>query len=165
MLKIAKTKLSILTVVSFFLIAIASSPSKKTFDNSVQWLPKDFEPSQTVLLIEKFDLSDKQQRIIEEYMAEKYPYKYEFVSLYTIQNKEDKYADTERYKYALVITGHTYTSEEVNTGKRGPTVTGFDYYFHNRDRNRNYPPTGKNSSYISMTFKPIINTILEKFKK
>lgn len=166
MLKFKKNLLSILTIAVFFYIALASNPSKKVFQNSENWIPDDFIPSKTILLIEKFFVSKKAEQQMDDYMNEKYPYKYEFVSLSTIKNREGKYADTKLYKHALVITSHsnTMTKADGASTSGGLTVTGFDFNFYDRSIDKNYPPTKKPSSYAVMTFKPVINTIIKKYE-
>ena len=164
MKKITKIKLTVLAVACFFILGIASNTSKLTFGNSEKWIPADFDPAQTILLVEDFGVSAKAQRKMEAYMSEKYPYKYEFVSLKTIQNNEGKYSDRKLYKYALVYSSHTTFSRDNQTGRDGPTVTGFDYHFYDRELDKDYPATGKSSSYAIMTFKPVINTIVKKFE-
>ncbi len=164
MTKKFKTNVSIFMVFTFWIIAIASNPSKKTFKNADKWIPDDFNPSKTILLVQKFTISENAESKMEEYMSEKYPYKYEFVSLQTIRSKEGKYSNTSLYKYALIITSHTTTSRDMQTGKPGPTVTGFDYNFYNRENDKNYPATNKSSSYAIMTFKPVINSIVKKYE-
>ena len=158
-----KTKLSVIAVMGFFIVAIASKPSQKTFSNSEKWIPGDFDPKTTTLLVEEF-FSKRVEKKMEDYMAEKYPYKYEFVSLETIKNRQGKYADTKLYKYALIFSSHTSTQFDVQTHKPGLTVTGFDYHFYDRALSKDYPATGKASSYANMTFEPVINTIVKTFE-
>ena len=166
MTKIKKPLLSALSIVLFFIIALASNPSKKTFKNSSSWIPKDFNPNKTILLVEKFAISGRAEQNMEDYMNQKYPYKFEFVDIQTIKNKEGKYADTKLYRYALVISSHTSTMTKaqgaVTSG--GLTTTWFDFNFYDRDLNKSYPPTRRPSSYASTTFKPVINTIVKHFE-
>lgn len=161
--KQTKIRLSLLTLLAFFVLAIASKPSKMVFKNADQWIPGDFNPHNTVLLVQIFDVSDKAQKNMETYMAEKYPYKYEFASLQTIKSKDGKYSDTKLYKYALMVTSHTINTRD-QTGRSGPSYVGFDYNFYDRESGKNYPVTGKGSSYAIMTFKPVINSIVKKFE-
>lgn len=143
-----------------------TSAEKMTFKNGKKWIPEDFNPDKTILLVQKFTIANrihqKTEQKMEDYMAEKYPYKYEFVDLTTIINHEGKYADTKVYKYALVNSSHTST--ERSTGYGSLTITGWDFNFYNRSNDKNYPKTNKSSSYPIMTFKPTINTIVQKFE-
>ena len=164
--KIVKSLLSVSAIILFFVIALASNPSKKVFKNSSEWIPDDFNPNTTILLVQKFSISNKEEQKMENYMAEKYPYKYEFADLNTIKMHTGKYSNVKIYKYALVFSSHdTHTTKEQGASTNaGLTVTGFDFNFYDREFDKNYPATRKPSSYPSMTFKPVINTILKHFE-
>jgi hypothetical protein len=151
------------TLLSGYLLVGGCNSSKMTFGNGDKWIPADFVPAKTVLLVEKYTLSNKVEEKIEAYMNENYPYKYEFVGLDDIKNRSGgKYANTKLYKYALVIyaTRSTYTYTDRST----VVTAGYDYYFYDREISKNYRETGKASTWILVTFKPIINTIVKKFE-
>ncbi len=149
----------VIAICTCILFAGCFDASKMTFGNGAKWIPADFEPSKTILLVEQFEYGGvKTLKKMESYMAEKYPYKYEIVPLDIIKNREGKYANTKLYRYALVTTSHK--SEKPGQ----PTVTGFDYNFYDRDLNKNYPATNKPSGFAIMTFEPVINTIVKKFQ-
>lgn len=158
--------LFILFLILFSGLITSCNPSKKTFGNSEKWIPQDFNPSKTILLVEKFKVSDKAEQKMEDYMSETYGNKYEFVDLSVIKNRDGKYANTKLYKYALVISSHTntITKAEGASTSGGLRVTGFDFNFYDRELDKNYPPTKRASSYAIMTFKPVINTIVKKFE-
>src|SRR5204862_382551 len=143
MTKIKKNLLSTLTVVLFFIIALASNPSKKTIGNAKKFIPEDFDPNTTTLLIEKFEQSNSEEQIMEEYMSEKYPYKYEFVDLKTIKDREGKYANTKLYRFALVTTSHRATTTKADGASTsvGFVTTAYDFHFLDRDLVKNYPRT------------------------
>ena len=112
---------------------------------------------------------------MEEYMATKYPYEYEFASKSEIEMKGGKYSDLKRYKFAIVYSSERTVmprSGGYSTGGSGQFVgapglvgvTGFDFNFIDRETGRRYPPTKRASSYPMMTFRPVINTIVERFK-
>ncbi|HEX8331711.1 MAG TPA: hypothetical protein VF622_03770 [Segetibacter sp.] len=166
MIKTKQQLLSFLTVVIFSIIAVGSNPSKKTFGNSENWIPQNFDPKTTTLLIENFSASKSAEEKMQQYMSESYPYKYEFVDLKTIQNRTGKYADTRLYKFALVISMHSSTINKSQgaSSSIGLTTTGFDFHFFDRDLIKNYPSTKRASSYPIMTFKPVINTIVKHFQ-
>jgi hypothetical protein len=152
-------------IIVFTILFCGCNTSKMTFSNGDKWIPADYNPNTTVLLVQTFGVSAKAQEKIENYMAETYPYKYEFVGLKTINEKSGKYADIKKYKFAIVYSSHTTTSRDIQTGKSGPTVTGFDYNFIDRETGKEYPPTKKSASYAIMTFKPMINTLVKHFEK
>ncbi len=139
-------------ILLFLFLAIASNSSKKTFSNSEKWIPKDFDPAKTTLLIQKFKGSDKQQAKMEQYMEQKYPYKYEFVSMETIINREGKYADTSIYLYGLRIISQSTTS------------SAFDFYFYDSANDFKYPASNFSSSSIFTSFQAVINKILKKYE-
>ncbi|MBP6430449.1 MAG: hypothetical protein KA319_01680 [Ferruginibacter sp.] len=153
-------------LILFTILLAGCNPSKMTFGNSEKWIPQDFDPSKTILLVEKFKVSDKAEQKMEDYMSENYGNKYEFVDLSVIKNREGKYANTKLYKYALVISSHTntITKAEGASTSGGLRVTGFDFNFYDRELDKNYPPTKRASSYAITTFKPVINTIVKKFE-
>jgi len=158
--------LKFIILLSASIILGSCNTSKKTFTNGEKWIPNDFEPAKTILLIEKFTISQRVEQNMEEYVKGKYPFKYEFVSLETIKNKTGKYSDTKLYRHALVISSHTshLSQAEGAATSGGLTTTGFDYNFYDQDKQKPYPSTGISNSYIMMTFKPVINTIVKKYK-
>jgi hypothetical protein len=149
-----------LLTVCFLLSFISCSPSTHTFGNSDKWLPKDFDPKKGVLLVEKISWPKKQQRKMEEFMAKSYPYKYEFITLDEIKNPGGKFQDLDKYKFVLINS--TALLQRMDISK--PAVTMVDFNFYDRTSKTNYPKTGKGSSLASMTFMPVINTVLEKTK-
>lgn len=147
--------LAIAVIISLF---SGCNPSKITFNNAEKWIPTDFNPGKTILLVEKYKDNVKVRRQMEEYMSENYTYKYEFVDKATIENRAGKYQDTKLYKYALIQT----------EGRRPATIAkgeiwGGDFCFYDRANNKQYPPTKRESSNTMMLFKPIINTIMSRY--
>src|SRR5436309_9506300 len=94
-----KNCLSILTLTFFFIIAIASSHKNGTFTDAPNWTPKDFNPNNTVLLIQRHPINDKQNERMIGYLEKNYPYRYEVVDKSVIQNKTGKYSDTKMYQF------------------------------------------------------------------
>ena len=88
MTKIKKNLASFLTLALFFIMALACNTSKMTFGNGKKWIPEDFDPNKTTLLVEEFTVSENANQKMQEYMQEKYPYKYEFVSREAIENRK-----------------------------------------------------------------------------
>ena len=154
--------LSIGAMLIFFLLAIASSPSKMTFGNSEKWLPTEFSLNKHILLIEKFH-SEKTQEKAEQFLSDKYPYRYEFASYNDIYNKSGKLANTDLYRFALVSFRDEATMliQRNNGTQSTMNVSGTDFGFFDRKKNEAYPKAGKGSSNALITFKPIINTIVK----
>lgn len=137
--------------------------SNKTFRNADKWLPPDFNPREGILLVERLPVAPKEEARMEAYMAEKYPYKYKFVDEGTTTSHFGIYEDTTTYKFALRLTSHTHI-EDGYVSQNSYKVVAYDYYFYNRATGRNYAATYKASSYASMTFKAVINTIVARYK-
>ncbi|MDZ4792824.1 MAG: hypothetical protein SGI83_00965 [Bacteroidota bacterium] len=149
--------------------------SEKVFTNSDNWLPADFKPQKTVFLVQLINEDvvnsgwrakyKKWNNEMREYMQEKYPYKYEFVSVEDIEYKGKKYSDYQKYPFGLMISNGSYTYQGGAAGS-GPnnsnTIDVYDFYFFDRASGKKYPVTKKFSSNPVMTFMPVINTILEK---
>ena len=164
------------SLLSTLFLFLSCNISKMTFGNSKNWIPENFNPQKTILLVQKFDASAKIQEQMEEYMSTTYPYKYEFATNIQIANKIGKYADTKLYKYALMtfnrkdVVNYRYVDAN-NIRAGGPmnrndptTYKSVDFNFYDRDGDKNYPSTQRPSSSVMMTFKPVINTIVKKFE-
>lgn len=162
MKKILPCMFAMLCIVCF--LSQSCHPSKLVFGNGNKWIPADFDPAGTILLVQEYTLSGKDKYRMEEFMHEKYPYRYEFVSINTIKNREGKYANTKLYRYALVFTSNIYGVHPVDGMNHSFGRIAFDFNFYDRESDKNFPPTHKPSSYASWTFKPVINTILKKYK-
>jgi len=144
------------------IILSSCSGKRKIFGHTKRWIPANFEPANTVLLVEEL-YTAKGQRLMRAYMADKYPFRYEVTSNDSITGKLGRYADTKLYRYALVISTHEAQAAMPNPSSA--SVTGFDFNFYDRDLGRHYPRTRKGSSFPIMTFRPVINTIVKKFPK
>ena len=86
-----KTGLSILSLTFFFIIAVASSHKDASFKDAQQWIPPDFNPSNTTLLIEEHPMSKKGNEKMIEWLDKNYPYHYEIVRQGVLENKISKW--------------------------------------------------------------------------
>jgi hypothetical protein len=149
--------------------------SNQVFKNGDSWIPKDFKPQKTVLLLELIneDVKNDGWRVkyrkmnneMRKFMEEKYPYKYEFTSEDDIIYKGQKYSDYQKYPFGLMIKrgSVTYTGGAAGSGPNNSnSAMTFDFYFLDRANGKKYPVTKKYSSNPIMTFMPVINTILER---
>ncbi len=152
--------------VFLFVTLFGCNPSKLTFGNSDKWIPADFNPGKTILLVQKFAGSKKVQQQMEDYMAENYSNKYEIVDEAIIEQKAGKYANTNLYRFALrMTTGSEHiTKAQGASTNAGISYSKFDFYFYDREAGKSYPTTRKESSNTMMLFKPVINTIVKKFE-
>ena len=161
-----------LTCVSSFLIS-SCSPSKMTFKNGESWIPSEFNPRNTTLLVQKFEVAKSGQKKMEDYMVEAYPYKYRFITLKDLSNTAGRYTNTDSFRYVLEVESHvrqtqsTFNTMGPNKGFSSPgmNITGFDYHFYDRKLDKHYRQTGMGSGYAIMTFKPVINTIVANVQK
>jgi len=155
-----------IVIVAIITVVPNCNISKNTISKNQSWIPTDFNPAKTVLLVQKFPYPEKTGQLMEDYMKEKYPFKYEFVTAATIKSKTGKYANTKIYKYALVLSMQNSTlniTKGVSTKTHLPAV-GFDFNFIDRSTEKNYPTTNNTSSFAITTFKPVINTIIHKYE-
>jgi len=154
-------------VACFLLFLAGCDASKATFRHAEKWLPGGFNPQAGVLLIERVAKPKKQQKEMEKYMAEHYPYRYEFIDLKSITRHDEKYADSLTYRFLLVnaVSGLSLHQDEPMPTCQGVKVMGFDFNFYDRLTKKLYPATGKASTWGSKTFKPVINTILQNTRK
>jgi hypothetical protein len=85
-----------------------------TFSNIDKWLPKDFDPQNTILLVQHCGNPDGRfNKAMQEYMKEKYPYRYQFTSLKMIQDREGKYADTTFIPLRVVMGSWNFNKEYI----------------------------------------------------
>ncbi|MEP7238354.1 MAG: hypothetical protein ABI685_10830 [Ferruginibacter sp.] len=156
--------LVIITVFSFCFAISANGQAKLP-----KWLPTDFDPKNGILLIEKANApgQGKAQKNIEEFMAENYPYKYEFVNIGIVgDDKEptiinaEKYTDKNVYRFIMV---NSVTSIKGIPNASGHQSLGsfFDYSFIDRLNDKAYPPTGSSTSWANQAFKRIMAKIIK----
>lgn len=151
----------------FIFFAIASGvPKNASYSDAAEWIPKDFNPTSTTLLIEKHPLKTKQNDRMIKYLQDHYPYPFEVVSKDDINNKNGKYADLKKYRFALLWrpSVHTYTtfSNGVSSEHRAWDMFG---NFIDRSTNKSYPSTSGRNIYGDVGYKPVINSIIKLFKK
>lgn len=131
-------------------------PSTKVLDNAGQWLPRSFNPDKHILLIKSGPAPSRQARAMKEYLEKRYPYQFEFVK----SENDPQYADLNKYRFVIncFLTIYIPTEEKI----RQPQNGSYDFYFYDRVSYTSHKPTGKASSSATMTFKAVINTIVEK---
>lgn len=148
----------------FFIFLIAGitffncNVSNKSFKNGDKWIPDNFDPKTTTLLIEIVPLRGYNEKMIS-FLGKKYPYRYVVVSKQDINNKKGKYSDTKAYPFALLWT----TNSRMSTAYNGMNID-LDGYFLDRVKNYSYSPSKKTLNYGGKGFAPIINTIVNKYK-
>ena len=131
--------------------------SNMMFGKGDEWIPKKFDPKQTVLLVSAFG-SDKEMKKASDYMKANYPYRYEMIAL---KDTANKFPDKNQYRFVLLPTGQIVG----NGGVYGHTAGAVDFYFYDRLENISSPSTGKGSYTGLVTFKPLITSLVSHYKK
>lgn len=159
-------KLNVLTIFSCFLAVfmISCRTQEKSSSNTNQWLPSDLNPGVGILLVQKMPIAPRAERKIEEYVAEHYPFKYEFVDLKTIDSYKDKYKDTTIYRYALRLSNHTTYYTNTDGSRSNMRTSGWNYYFYNRTTGKRYPEFQRSYGDPLKILIPGIKTIVEKYQ-
>lgn len=122
-------KHSLLTAIISFCLILSSNGQGIINIGFKNWLPEDFDPKNTTLLIQENGHSKTQEKA-ETFMTDNYSFKYEFVSLSEIENNT-KFKSS---KYALVfIPGAQYTYQAIiynrETQKQHVSKYNGDYMF------------------------------------
>lgn len=127
----------------FFIFSLSSSThcfsknktSSKIFDRTA-WIPADFDPVNTVLLIDNIPdpnaskaaqkMYEKESKNMEEVMKKYYPYPYEFVTTESLE----KYNDKTKYPYMLSWGSHFHEymnkSDHLVSGTSGWKISIID---------------------------------------
>ena len=159
-IRVMINKTAIISTIFLMLFSIAHS--QHTFKNGSKWIPENFNPAIVTLLIQQIEPDEKKADTRNDemlkYLDKKYIYQYALSSKEDIINLKGKYADIKKYPFAL-MNKHFYESHRTYG-----TISVYDFYFLDRTTNIEYPLTQKTSSNPVDLFKPVINTILEKYK-
>lgn len=177
MQKPSKNFLSILALFTFFYLAIASSPKNMAYTDADSWIPENFDPNTTILLIEYHPLGEKQNDRMIKFLDEHYPYRYEIVDSTMFAATTGKYADTKKYPFVLrwkpqnsSYTTMTYTEtlaankiiKEIGSSQN---ATWDMYgYFIDRVNNKRFPATKNSNVFGQLGYEPVLNSIKKKFK-
>lgn len=154
-----------------------------------EMIPADFDPNKHILLVMQLPKRNNPEKVhaagtkdIDAAFKDNYSgYKYEIVSPADLRNDTSKYKDTSVYRFVLfnsaitmprVDGGYTLRTD-ASTGMtmRTPNapqrvqLTIIDFYFHDRAKNENYVPSGRPTSFIKMTLRPIILTMAQHARK
>jgi hypothetical protein len=133
-----------------------------TFKNGKDWIPQDFDAKNSTLMVEvSFSGLTSEEKSMAEYVKEKYPYGCAFVILSDITNKTGPFSDLNKYRFVLRNTSGFIERADITK----PAAAVQDFYFYDRLKDKSYPPTKRGSYKKIITFKPLINTLVESFKK
>ena len=154
-----------------------------------EMIPADFDPNKHILLVLQLPKRNDPEKMhaagtkdIDAAFKDNYVgYKYEIISPAELRDVNSKYNDTSVYRFVLynsaskrgrVDGGYTMRTD-ASTGmsmrtNNAPTQvahTVIDFYFFDRARNEEYVPSGRPTSFIKMTLRPIILTMAQHGRK
>jgi len=152
-------------LVALFFIFTGFTTLTRSTGDQYAWLPPDFNPKTGVLLIQKVEGPQRQQRKIEEFMKEKYPYKYAFITADDISDTAAMYSDKDVYRFVMLnnYATHIMHQDDIRMPRYKKIPVGmFDFFFIDRASKKQYPPSGKGASWASMPLMYMIDEILKK---
>ncbi len=167
-----KNKILFNAVLLFVIIILSQSFSYSQITvgkNRDKWVPEDFNPTNTVLLIENFskinkkgkDIFAKENEKLKKFMQESYTYQYEFSDDVTLSNA--KYADLNKYPYAIVF-GSEF-ADRLNESSHLTSSEGITCSIYDRKNNKYLPSNGVSTSYAHGVFESVINGLLKIYNK
>jgi hypothetical protein len=151
------------------IIISACSANNKYFSDGKKWIPANFDPAKSVLLVEHYPGKEKWNAQMIDFLDKKYTGKYEVLDKAGILAINGRYSDTKVYKYAVLWgtlggTSHTsFSGGGTTTNFSSPTV---DYSGHFLDRaaGKEYPVTKKYNNYGSQGYIPFFNSVIKYSK-
>jgi hypothetical protein len=152
------------------LIVISScNISNRSYSDGAKWVPSDFEPSKSTLLVEHYPGKEKWNTSMKNFLDKKYSGKYEIVNKEDILAINGKYTDTKVYKYAVLwrvigsISHSSFSGGGTTTNFSSPTI---DYSGHFLDRatGKEYPVTKKYNNYGWQGYVPFFNSVIKYSK-
>ena len=161
-----KHYLSLASLIVFFLLALASSPSNNIYSDGEKWIPENFDPENTTLLIATHPVNEKENDRMIKFIEEKYPFPFEVISEKVIESNSAKYSDVKKYRFVLLWS--SATTSKFGRDASGNVGTSNAWvmfgYFKDRSTGISYPTTQKRNVYGQIGYKPVINSIGKKFK-
>ncbi len=186
---------NIALVFVFVLLVGKTASAQTEKEEKIKWapnpemIPTEFDPNKHILLVMQLPKRNNPEKIhtagtkdIDAAFKDNYSgYKYEIISPADLRSDTSKYKDTSVYRFVLYNSANTipgvgggYTLRtDASTGMtmrtpNAPTrvqLTIIDFYFHDRAKNENYVPSGRPTSFIKMTLRPIILTMAQHGRK
>jgi hypothetical protein len=176
----------------FFVSSISVSAQTETeekikFAPNPEMIPPHFDPNKHVLLVLQLPKLRNPEKVhaagtkdIDDAFKANYT-GYQYVMISPADLQDEKYKDTSVYRFVLYNTavkinrvdgGYTLRTD-ASTGLTMRTSnaparvaqTIVDFYFHDRSNNENYVPSGRPTSFIKMTLRPIVLTMAQQGRK
>ena len=129
------------------------------------WIPADFDPKNSVLLVQEFTwhragVGEKETAKMKEEMEKTYRYKFEIASFGDIK-KGSKYDDKEKYRYALMWTQGSASTWSDGAGHVSGGEAIFHMYIYDRKLDKKNPINPQFNSFIIKVFRPAVKQIVE----
>ena len=159
---------SISAIAAVFFVLCSFKGEIKPFKNT-EWIPKDFDTRNGVLLVQEaaFNVPPKQNQKItgdmKEIMQQNFPFKYEFAPTSEISS-DGKYADKDKYRWALVTTSIKFTSQHFD-GTLDMVVNAVDFHIYDRKNDKKYAPTKHSNSFVKPVMAPTVVTLVKYLKE
>lgn len=144
-------------IIILLIPALGSAQTNRTFADPDYWIPADFNPGTSTLLIARYPLTAKAENKMEEFLSKEYPWPYEIVDESAIRDNSAKYSDTTKYKF-----GFLWTLKNWYGGRYDVDPNGF---FYERTIHKEYPTTRKINNYGQKSYMPFFNTIVKHFQR
>lgn len=152
-----KLLISSFVVVFLLSFSLESKCQSWTFKDYKNLVPPDFNPKNDFLLIETFPISNKTNEQMKEWLAKNYTGEFAVVDISIINELNNQYSDTSKYKFAFVWGSWSYTTR----GKF--TYSDPNGNFINRATKTKYPTTKKYNNYAGKAYIPFFNSIMKNY--
>ncbi|TWI84978.1 hypothetical protein IQ13_0131 [Lacibacter cauensis] len=188
-----KASFTALLLTAFFIFTnTASAQNEKEekikFAPNPEMIPSDFDPNKHILLVMQLSKRNNPEKVhtagtkdIDAAFQANYDgYKYVIVSPADLRDSS-KYNDTSVYRFVLYNTASTRGRADGGYRLRTDAASGMtmrtpnaptqvqhtviDFYFHDRVKNEDYVGSGRPTSFIKMTLRPIILTMAQHGRK
>jgi hypothetical protein len=157
----AKINLSIIVLLLFFIIGVASCSTKKAFSDAENWIPPGFNPNNGVLLISSHPHNkEMRNKKMINWLQKNYPYPYE------IGEKKEIYGDNEKYPFVVIWRVNELNVSAQNSNGTNSTTNHYELYgqFQDRSTGKVYPITSNRNKYGYFGYQPFFNSIIEHFR-
>lgn len=188
-----KASCTALLLAAFFIFTnTASAQNEKEekikFAPNPEMIPADFDPNKHILLVMQLSKRNNPEKvhtagtkdIDAAFQANYEGYKYIIVSPADLRDSS-KYKDTSVYRFVLYNTASTRGRVDGGYRLRTDAASGMtmrtsntptqvqhtviDFYFYDRVKNEDYVGSGRPTSFIKMTLRPIILTMAQHGRK
>lgn len=154
----------------FLFVAFSGcSINNHSYSDGNKWIPQDFNPAKNILLVEHYIGKEKWNTALVEFLDKHYRGKYEIVDKADILGNQGKYADRNKYQFAILwaeVGSISHTSFAGGSGTTNFSSPQIDDYGHFLDRSsgKEYPTTKRYNNYGWKGYVPFFNTIIKHFK-